>query len=83
MPTRSLSDVAALRRLGRVIAKHRITKDLTQEVVAERAGMSVAFLRRVERGKGNPSYLTLKSFALALDVDLVALIRDCEEERGA
>jgi transcriptional regulator with XRE-family HTH domain len=65
---------SALRRLGAAVARTRILKDTTQESVAEAAGISVQFLRRVERGTGNPSYLTMLAVAKALDIELTDLM---------
>lgn len=68
----------ALRRLGDAFVRRRITSGRTQEEVAEAAGLSVQFLRRIERGTGNPSYLTLRALGSALDVPLDRLIREAQ-----
>lgn len=65
-----------LRRLGDVIARHRITSGKTQEEVAHAADLSEQFLRRVERGRGNPSYLSLLAIARGLEVSLLEIIRE-------
>ena len=67
-----------LRRLGDVVVRRRITSGRSQESVAEAAGLSVQFLRRVERGTGNPSYLTLRAIAGALEIPLDRLVREAQ-----
>jgi len=78
VPVRTVKERAALRRIGNAIVKRRILSETTQENVAEHAGISVQFLRRVEHGTGNPSYLTMLSVARALGLQLVDLVREAE-----
>lgn len=73
---RAPGTTAALRRLGDAIAKRRIPAGISQEDLADRSGLSVRFLRRVERGTGNPSLLTLMALAAALGTPLEAIIRE-------
>ena len=47
---------------------------LTQEALAERAGLSYKFIGEVERGRGNPTLTTLGSISDALGVSLVDLL---------
>ena len=76
--SREPDEAAALRRLGDVIVRRRTVAGRTQERVAEAAGISVQFLRRIERGTGNPSYLTLHAIAGALKVDLETIVREAK-----
>lgn len=69
------SNASILRRLGEAVVRSRVLADLTQEYVAETAGLSVGFLRKVERGTGNPSYLTMLKIAAALEIELEELVR--------
>jgi transcriptional regulator with XRE-family HTH domain len=46
---------------------------LTQEGLAERAGLSYKFLGEVERGAGNPTLETLQRISDALGVEIVEL----------
>ncbi len=46
---------------------------LTQEQLAERAGISVDFLSLIERGKNSPSFENLDELASALGVQVVEL----------
>jgi len=76
MPARKPDGASVLRRLGDAVVRRRILAGKTQEDVAEAAGISVQFLRRVERGTGNPSFLTLRAISTALGADLVEIIRE-------
>ena len=75
MPTRKKGAAEALRRLGDLLARRRILRSQTQEEISDAAGVSVQFVRKVERGKGNPSYLTLQAIAEALELDVEIVVR--------
>lgn len=79
MPLRKPAAAAALKRLGDGVVRRRILTGKTQEDVAEGAGISVQFLRRIERGTGNPSYLTLRALSGALGIELDDMVRDARE----
>jgi len=76
MPVRKPAATAALKRLGDSVVRRRILTGKTQEDVAEAAGISVQFLRRIERGTGNPSYLTLQALSGALGVKMDEMVRE-------
>lgn len=58
-----------------VIRKYRLEKGLSQEQLADMAGVSARTIQRLERGaKATPE--TLKCLAAALDVDFAALRKD-------
>ena len=83
MPTqRRPGELSALRRLGDAVVRHRIVGGLTQEDVSDRADVSVAFLRSLERGRANPSYLTLVRISQAIGVAVDALIREAQDARS-
>lgn len=63
-----MADVRA--RIGGRIRDLRLAQNLTQETVAERAGVSYKFLGEVERGTANPSLLTLDRICQALGIDI-------------
>jgi transcriptional regulator with XRE-family HTH domain len=56
------------------VKQFRQARRLTQEQVAERAGLSSKFIGEIERGRANPALTTLASIADALGVNLVDLI---------
>jgi transcriptional regulator with XRE-family HTH domain len=67
--------VSELRKqVGRRVRELRHARDLTQEQLGERAGLSYKFIGEVERGIGNPTLDTLASVAAALDVEVVDLV---------
>jgi len=52
----------------------RIRRALTQEELAERAGLSKNAVNRLEVGKAEPRMSTLRKLAKALDVDPSELV---------
>lgn len=61
--------------IGRNFARLRQERDLTQEQVEERSGFSQQYISSLERGKRNPTAITLYELAQALGVDLIELVR--------
>jgi transcriptional regulator with XRE-family HTH domain len=68
-------------RLGRRIFVLRAAKGLSQERLAEKSGMSVKHLGKIERGAANASIKCLAEIAEALDMP-VRDILDIEHEQG-
>lgn len=60
-------------RLGARLRRLRRERNLTQEGLAERAGVSYKFLGEIERGTGNPSLDTLERVSRALNVEVTDL----------
>ncbi len=56
------------KNVGRKIRLFRKRKDLNQEEVAEKAGIHVSTLGRIERGESNAPIQTLNKIAQALHV---------------
>lgn len=54
----------------------RLKLDLTQEQVAERAGISRTFYTEIETGSKNPSTKTAKKIAQVLNFDWVIFFED-------
>ncbi|MEA3030149.1 MAG: hypothetical protein QOG13_1474 [Sphingomonadales bacterium] len=61
--------------VGRNAARLRREAGLTQEQLAERCGLSQQYLSDLERGKLNPTVVTLYELATALGVSHVELVR--------
>ena len=61
--------------VGRNAARLRDAAGLTQEQLAERAGISQQYISDLERGKCNPTIVTLYELATALGVSQVELVR--------
>ncbi len=62
--------VDELHRLGNNIRSCRLKRGLTQEKLAQLAGVGYKFLSEIERGKVNPSYLILRSLMDALQLEI-------------
>lgn len=60
--------------VGRNFARLRREKGLTQEDVQARSGFSQQYLSGLERGRRNPTIITLYELARALEVSHVALV---------
>ncbi|MBY5461249.1 XRE family transcriptional regulator [Rhizobium leguminosarum] len=66
-------DMRAL--VGRNFARLRREKGLTQEEVESRSGFSQQYLSDLERGKRNPTIVTLYELAQALEVSHIELVQ--------
>lgn len=56
--------------LGRRISELRHSKGITISSLADAAGLSTGLVSQIERGNGNPSYLTMLKLAQALEVPI-------------
>ena len=65
--------------VGRNFARLRREKGLTQEDIETRSGYSQQYLSGLERGKRNPSIITLYELAQALGVSHVDLVTPDQE----
>ncbi|WP_430448592.1 helix-turn-helix domain-containing protein [Rhodophyticola sp.] len=66
--------------VGRNFARLRREKGLTQEQVEERSGFSQQYLSSLERGRRNPTVITLYELAQALEVSHLDLVQPDERE---
>ena len=66
--------------VGRNFARIRRAKGLTQEQLEAKSGFSQQYLSGLERGRRNPTIVTLFELAQALGVSHVDLVR--EDETG-
>jgi transcriptional regulator with XRE-family HTH domain len=57
------------KQLGKRIKQIRKVARLTQESLAEKAGLSVEYISRLERGLSQPSFKTLEALAKSLNVN--------------
>jgi transcriptional regulator with XRE-family HTH domain len=71
-----ITDMAAA--LGTVLKKHRQASKLSQEALAEKAGIHPTHVSLIERGERNPSVNVAKSLATALNLSLASLIQEAE-----
>jgi transcriptional regulator with XRE-family HTH domain len=63
-------------RVGARLKHLRQARKLTQEQLAEAAGLSYKFVGEIERGVGNPTLTTLEALVVALDVSIADLLSD-------
>lgn len=61
--------------VGRNFTRLRREKGLTQEQIEERSGFSQQYLSSLERGRRNPTVITLYELAQALGVSHVELVQ--------
>lgn len=71
----------ALIALGRAVRTLRLARGLTQEGLAEAAGLHPRYLSDVERGRRNIGFVNLERLAGGLAVDLLTLIAEFEASR--
>lgn len=69
MTKKALGDI-----VGRNLLKYRTEHHLTQEEVAEKAGISTSFYANLERGKKSMSIMVLRNLADALNVSTDSLL---------
>lgn len=68
--------------VGRNFARLRREKGLTQERVEELSGFSQQYLSDLERGKRNPTIVTLYELAQAIGVSHVDLVQPYDGDAG-
>lgn len=61
--------------VGNNFGRLRREKGLTQEQLADRSGFSQQYLSDLERGRRNPTVVTVYELSLALGVDYLELLR--------
>ncbi|WP_352536473.1 helix-turn-helix transcriptional regulator [Mesorhizobium sp. M0114] len=63
------------RLVGRNVQRIRLRKRLTQEQLAEISGFSQQYISGLEKGRRNPTIITIYELALALGVSHTDLVR--------
>lgn len=71
-------DMRAL--VGRNLARIRRERGLTQEELAIRSGFTQQYLSDLERGRRNPTIITLYEIAMALGVNHIDLVQPDEQD---
>jgi transcriptional regulator with XRE-family HTH domain len=64
------------KKVGQRIRAIRTSRSLSQEQLAERAGVSYKFIGDVERGQGNPTVNWVEAVARGLGVSVTELVAD-------
>lgn len=68
--------------VGERILMWRETLGISRSALAEKASLSVGYIRRIERGRANPTVAALQALAIALDADLHELLDVNGDELG-
>ena len=68
--------------IGLNVRRLRLAKALTQEQFAEKSGFSQQYISDLERGRRNPTIVSLYELAVALDATPVELISPRSDEVG-
>ncbi len=64
--------------LGKAIRQLREERGMTQEALAQEAGVTVGHMSMIERGHSNPTWATVKAITGALGVPMVELVERAE-----
>ena len=62
------------KQLGKRLKQFRLARQLSQAVLAQRAGLSREYVLRLEAGDQDPSLSTITALAKALGVPVTALL---------
>lgn len=65
-----------IERISENLLIQRRRKNLTQEAVAEAAGISTKYYNLIENGRTNPSITNIVNICNALDIELSALMHE-------
>jgi len=65
--------------LGKAVRQLREERGMTQEALAQEAGITVGHMSMIERGHSNPTWATVKAAATALGVTMAELSGAAEE----
>ena len=71
----SLMTDKALMRIGKKLQAARKLKDLTQEQVAEKVGISRTYYSQIENGERNPAATVIMDISKVLGVDISDILR--------
>lgn len=65
--------------LGKAIRQLREERGMTQEALAQEAGVTVGHMSMIERGHSNPTWATVKSLATVFGVAVSELAQKAEK----
>lgn len=63
-------DRIEMKEIGQTIKKRRVQLGITQQTLADLAEVGINTIVAIERGKGNPSVVTLQKIASVLGLEL-------------
>lgn len=64
-----------MRAFGKRIKRLRLERGMTQKLLAERTGVSLSYIGRLEIGRHDPQLSTLRKLAKALKVTISELVK--------
>ena len=67
--------------IGKRIQTRRQEQNITQEKLADRVGISVVYLSKIEKGRVYPTLETLSNICTELDTELSAILSNTEIAR--
>lgn len=73
-----MAQVSISKRFGLAVRSARQKRGLSQELIAEKAGIHPTYLGMVERGLRNPTLDVADRLATALEMELITLLRKAE-----
>ena len=62
--------------IGEILVRARTKRLLTQDELAEKAGVSQSTIANIERDNAEPQFRTIRKLAKALDIDPTELLGD-------
>lgn len=68
-----MKNIDTIKKLGHKVRIIRTDRALSQEALAEKAGLNRSFVGLLERGKTNITIKNLEQIANALDIDIKSL----------
>lgn len=68
-----MTEEEVLRQIGLNVRRYRLQRGMSQEALAEQAGIHPTYISGIEKGRRNASVLKLNSIATVLGVELSGL----------
>lgn len=78
-PVKNILHDVVTSEVARILREERVNRELSMNVVSERAGLSRPMISLVERKLRNPTLDTLLRIAAALEVDLVDVLQRAQK----
>lgn len=75
-----MKEQKAFKVFGKVLQDFRHKKGISQETLADQAGLDRTFISRLERGLTQPSLTSLLALSKALDVPAHSIVREFEAD---
>lgn len=61
--------------ISAILKERRVALKITQQELSEISGVSIATIKDIERGKGNPSLKTLEQIGIVLGLEICMKIK--------